>query len=83
MPYTVTLPCKVRCSVYVLDGEDVIGMIVDRFEIYANTGAWAVLVDSIMGKPERKITLNIKAFGKTVFLTRDEADAAMERRATQ
>jgi len=42
MPYTVTLPCDVRRSVYVLDAEDVIGMIVDHFEVYAHTGAWAI-----------------------------------------
>ena len=83
MSYTVTLPCEIRRSVYVLDDEDVISMIVDHFEIYAHTGAWAILVDSIMGKPERKITVNVKAFGKTVFLTREEANAAIRRRATQ
>ena len=69
----VELPCPVGKTVYVIDKGIPVRFEVNHFEIHRNTGVWAVLYDSVVATT-RRITLNIKAFGKTVFFTREEAE---------
>ena len=69
----VLLPRKVGDTVWVIWGKDVIYYIVDRIHILANNQvqirAKHHVIDNVYLYPDM--------FGKTVFLTREEAEAAM------
>ena len=69
----VLLPCKVGDTVWVIWGKDVIYYIVDRIHILANNQvqirAKHHVIDNVYLYPDM--------FGKTVFLTREEAEAAL------
>ena len=73
----VELPCSVGRSVYVIDGGTLLRMVVNHFEVH-RTGVWAMLYDSIVATT-RRINVNAKAFGKTVFTNRDDAERALRR----
>ena len=69
----VLLPCKVGDTVWVIWGKDVIYYIVDSIHILANNQvqirAKHHVIDNVYLYPDM--------FGKTVFLTREEAEAAL------
>lgn len=69
----VMLPCKVGDTVWVIWGKDVIYYIVDRIHILANNQvqirAKHHVIDNVYLYPDM--------FGKTVFLSREEAEAAL------
>ena len=69
----VVLPCKVGDTVYVLYGKGYIPYIVDRFHILANKDVQARMRHFTIGT----LWLSSSAFGKTVFLTREEAEKAV------
>ena len=70
----VLLPCKVGDTVWVIWGKDVIYYIVDRIHILANNQvqirAKHHVIDNVYLYPDM--------FGKTVFLTREEAEEALK-----
>ena len=72
----VVLPCKVGDTVWVIWGKDVIYYIVDRIHILSNNQvqirAKHHVIDNVYLYPDM--------FGKTVFLTREEAEAALAQK---
>ena len=70
----VVLPCNVGDTVYVLYGKGYIPCVVDRFHILANKDVQARMRHFTIGT----LWLSSSAFGKTVFLTREEAEKALE-----
>ena len=72
----VFLPCKVGDTVWVIWGKDVIYYIVDRIHILANNQvqirAKHHVIDDVYLYPDM--------FGKTVFLTSEEAEAALVKK---
>lgn len=81
MEYTVTLPCKPGTTVYVLDkSKDApVSMYLNHFEIHRRTGVWAKLLDSPVATKHSSM-VNVKAFGKQVFISKADAEAAANRR---
>lgn len=81
MGYTVTLPCEPGTTVYVLDKskDTPMSMWLNHFEIHRRTGVWAKLIDS-PAATKHTIIVNIRAFGKQVFLNKHEAEAAINDR---
>lgn len=70
----VLLPCKVGDTVWVIWGKDVIYYIVDRIHILANNQVQIRAKHHVIDN----VYLYHDMFGKTVFLTREEAEAALE-----
>lgn len=71
----VVLPCKVGDTVYVTYGEGYRPHVVDRMYIFAN--------NQVQVRMRHSCTETLwlsAAFGKTVFLTREEAEAALKER---
>ena len=66
----VRLPCKVGDSVFIIVGKDISRQGIRKIEISDN---------SIIFKTNRqKRIFNVAEFGKTVFLTREEAEKKLE-----
>lgn len=66
----VRLPCKVGNSVFIIVGKDISRQGIRKIEISDN---------SIIFKTNRqKRIFNVAEFGKTVFLTREEAEKMLE-----
>lgn len=70
----VVLPCKVGDVVYGFHGRRTILPMVAKW-IETNTDGWAVAAQYVPMAPK---FYNFSDFGKTVFLTREEAEAALE-----
>ena len=70
----VVLPCKVGDTVYGFHGSRAILPMVAKW-IETNTGGWAVAAQYVPMAPK---FYQFSDFGKTVFLTREEAEAALE-----
>ena len=75
----IELPCEPRSTVYVIDGDEVVRMIANYFMIGATKELYAELVNSLV-LTKKKTVVNATAFQKTVFLTKEEAEAAMSRK---
>lgn len=77
----VMLPCRPGAAVYVVSKREngVIVMYVNHFEVHRNTGVWAKLVDSPIAT-QRTSMVNVKAFGKQVFVDKSDALAALNSR---
>lgn len=74
--WLLVLPCKVGDTVYVVCGTDYAPYVVDRIHILANCEVQVRLRDVCW----RYISyLPASAFGKTAFLTVEEADAVVGR----
>lgn len=72
----VVLPCKVGDTVYVTYGEGYITCVVDRMHIIANNQVQVRMRNFII----ETLWLSVSEFGETVFLTRQEAEAALKKR---
>lgn len=71
---TVVLPCKVGDTVYGFHGSrTILPMVAKWFE--TNTNGWDVAAQYVPMAPK---FYQFSDFGKTVFLTREEAEAALE-----
>ena len=70
----VVLPCKVGDVVYGFHGRQTILPMVAKW-IETNTGGWAVAAQYVPMAPKFYL---FSDFGKTVFLTREEAEKALE-----
>ena len=68
-------PCKIGDTVYYVRGENILKIVAEWIE--TNAYGWCVC-----GKypPLSTFSFRFDDFGKTVFLTREEAEKAMERR---
>lgn len=77
----VIMPCRPGTAVYVASKreEGVIVMYVHHFEVHLNTGVWAKLVDSMVAT-QRTSMVNVKAFGKQVFIDKSDAFAVLNGR---
>lgn len=72
----VVLPCKVGDTVYVTYGEGYKVCIVDRIHVIANNQVQVRMRHLLT----ETLWLSVSKFGKTVFLTREEAEAALKKR---
>ncbi len=73
----VVLPCKVGDTVYVtFSNGHILPFIVDRIHILANSEVQVRLRDFFM----ETVRLSASEFGKTVFITSEEAEAALQER---
>ena len=70
----VVLPCKVGDTVYVSYGEGYRSCVVDRIHVLANNEVQIRMRHFIT----ETLWLSASDFGKTVFLTREEAEKALE-----
>lgn len=70
------LPCVVGKTVYELS-HGMLPLRVDSFEIGID-GIYANLVSDVYGYKYLKLCVCVVNFGKTVFLTREEAEAALK-----
>ena len=73
----VVLPCKVGDTVYVIYGEGYITCTVDRMHIIANNQVQVRMRNFLI----ETLWMSVSEFGKTVFLTHEEAEAALKKRA--
>ena len=75
----IVLPCKVGDTVYTAQRGVVSELSVDHFELY-NAGIWVSwnLISGIYGN-FRMDGFPASDIGKTIFITREEAEAALER----
>lgn len=72
----IKLPCKVGDRVFVVERDEVKAYTVNHFTIIKN-GVYAYLVISY----SEKSIVGVDDFGKTVFLTREEAEAEKKARS--
>ena len=78
----VVLPCKVGDTVYALFGADkyVSECVVKRIGMGDHIGFAAIEPISARG---HEYGVSLKGFGKTVFLTREEAEKALEEKSNE
>ena len=77
----VVLPCRVGEKIYYLNGKYIIEVDVVGYKI-DETGAWLFIGETYNPETNRAYhcDLETERIGKTVFLTREEAERAMEGR---
>lgn len=73
------LPCKVGDTVYCIENKEIYTCIVGKISISKNNGVW-VEINFPKEMPDIvAIEYNPNDIGKTVFLTKEEAEAVMNR----
>lgn len=77
----VVLPCKVGEKIYYLNGKYIIQVEVVGYKV-DETGAWLFIGETYNPETNRAYhcDLETERIGKTVFLTREEAERAMGRK---
>ena len=75
------LPCKVGEKIYYLNGKYIIQVEVVGYKV-DETGAWLFIGETYNPETNRayRCDLETERIGKTIFLTREEAERAMEGR---
>lgn len=72
----LVLPCKVGDTVYAIKNREIYATAVIGFRVHEWTGLWVLLLFDER-KTNGSYELRIDDFGKTVFLTREEAEAVL------
>lgn len=73
----VKLPCKVGDTVYCIENKEIYTCIVEKTSISKNNGVWVEISFPKEMPDIVAIEYNPNDIGKTVFLTKSEAEAAM------
>lgn len=76
----VRLPCKVGDTLYYLNGKFILGYEVTGFSMDC-TGTWLLIAEHHDPASKRSYgySFDIEKIGKTVFFTREEAEAALQK----